>query len=79
MAATATAMIRVANQPITFRFDLITKRPMMSGRAAINIMTIMMGTEMIPLITALQYSALIGSIAVKFNMMPINVEMAMTP
>ena len=44
MAATAAAIISVANQPIVFKLVVITKRPMMSGRTAINIMTTMIGT-----------------------------------
>ena len=48
--------------PITTALDL--------GMAAISIMTAMMGTEMTPLITALQYRALIGSIGVKQSTTP---------
>jgi hypothetical protein len=53
LAVAAAAIISVANQPITFNLFVMTKRPMMSVRAAINIMTIMTGTEMTPLMTAL--------------------------
>lgn len=55
----------------------MTNRPMIAGRTAINIITTMIGTEITPLMTALQYRALIGSIDVKPGAMPIKVEMAM--
>ena len=78
MAKTAAAIISVANQPSTFNLVVITNWPIISGRTAINIITTMIGTEMTPLITALQYNALIGSIDVKPSAMPINIEIAMT-
>ena len=77
MAKTAAAIISVANQPSTFSLVVMTNGPMISGRTAINIITTMIGTEMTPLMTALQYNALIGSIYVKPSAMPINVEIAM--
>ena len=50
-----------------------------SERTAMSIMTAIIGTEITPLITALQNRALIGSMDVKPNAMPINVEAAITP
>ena len=79
IAATAVAIISVAIQPRTFSFVVMTNRPMIPGRAAISIITAMTGTEMTPLMTALQYSALNGSTGVKPSAMPIKVETAMTP
>src|SRR5665647_3427915 len=61
MAQTAAAIISVANQPSTFSPVEITNCPIISERTAINIITTMIGTEMTPLMTALQYKALILS------------------
>ncbi len=47
--------------------------------AAITIITAMMGTEITPLMTALQYSALMGSMGVKPSATPTRVETAMMP
>ena len=52
---------------------------MISGLAAISIITAMMGTEITPLITALQMSALTGSIAVKLSATPIVVAAMRMP
>src|SRR6266516_2538604 len=71
IATTASAITPVASQPRFFKRRLAVKRPMISGRAAISIITAMMGTEITPLITALQMSALTGSIAVKLSATPI--------
>lgn len=79
IAQTAKAIISVASQPSTFSLVLMTNSPMMSVRAAISIVTTMIGTEITQLMTALQYNALIGSIAVKPSAMPIRVETAMIP
>src|SRR6266849_9767598 len=73
IAPTASAITPVASHPRTFRRRLTVKRPMISGRAAISIITAMMGTEITPLITALQMSALTGSISVKLSATPIPV------
>ena len=48
------------------------------GAAASHIMSPMTGTATTPLITALQYKARIGSIGVKFMIMPTIVAMQMT-
>jgi hypothetical protein len=79
IAQTAAAIIKVASQPNIFSLAEITNCPMIFGRDAINIMTAMIGTEITPLITALQYNALIGSIDVNPSTMPIMVEAAMVP
>ena len=60
MATTASAMIKVASQPRILSWRLMVKRPMISGRTAISIITTMIGTEITPLITALQISARTG-------------------
>ena len=70
MATMATSMTPVAIQPSIFGHPITTKSPMTFGAPASHIMTAITGTATIPLITALQYSALIGSIGVKFMMMP---------
>jgi hypothetical protein len=53
IAATATAMMPVAIHPSHFRRRVTTKGPITSARAAISIMTAMLGTETTPLIAAL--------------------------
>src|SRR5882762_126424 len=79
IAITASVITPVASQPRFFRRRLTVKRPMISGRAAISIITAMMGTEITPLITALQISALTGSIAVKLSATPIVVAAMRMP
>jgi hypothetical protein len=79
IAQTAAAIIMVASQPNIFSLAEITNCPMIFGRDAINIMTAMIGTEITPLITALQYNALIGSIDVNPSTIPIKVEAAIVP
>src|SRR5204863_9814710 len=79
IGTTASAITPVASQPRFFRRRLAVKRPMISGRAAISIITAMMGTEITPLITALQMSALTGSIAVKLSATPIVVAAVRMP
>lgn len=54
MAMTALAMTTVQSHPSTLRRRCTTKLPMMSVRAAINIMTAIIGTEIMPFTTALQ-------------------------
>ena len=53
--------------------------PVTFGLAVISIITTMIGTAATPLITALQNSALIGSIEVKFNPTPIIVATPSVP
>jgi hypothetical protein len=54
IATTASAITPVHSQPNILSLRVITSFPMMSGCMAISIMTAMIGTEMTPLITALQ-------------------------
>ena len=61
IAATAAAMTAVATQPRPLTHPVTTKSPMTFGAAASHIMIAMTGTATTPLITALQYSARIGS------------------
>ena len=61
MAATAAAMMTVLAHPSTFSQPATTKGPMILGSAAISIIIAITGTATTPLITALQNSALIGS------------------
>ena len=77
-AATAAAMTAVATQPRTLTHPFTANSPMTFGAAASHIMIAMTGTATTPLITALQYSARIGSIGVKFMIMPTIVAMQMT-
>src|SRR5712691_6614047 len=79
IAPTASAITPVASQPRFLRRRLTVKRPMISGRTAISIITAMIGTEITPLITALQMSALTGSIAVKLSATPIVVAAMRMP
>src|SRR5258708_13027107 len=62
IATTATSITNTDSQPRTLRLRLITKGPITSGRTAISIITAIIGTEMTPLMTALQNKALIVSI-----------------
>jgi len=68
-------MLAVASQPRIVSRRVMTNSPMISGRTAISIITIMIGTEITPLITALQKRALIGSMGVKFSATPRTVAM----
>ena len=78
MAATASAMTAVAAQPSALIHPVTTNSPMTLGAATSHIMIAMTGTATTPLITALQYKARIGSIGVKFMIMPTIVAMQMT-
>ena len=77
MTPTATNITTVANHPSTCSRRFMTKGPMRSGRTAISIITTMMGTAMTPLMTALQISALIGSMLLKSSATPPSVASAM--
>src|SRR6266853_1800687 len=79
IATTASAITPVASQPRFLKRRLTVKRPMISGRTAISIITAMIGTEITPLITALQMSALTGSISVKLSATPIVVAAMRMP
>ncbi len=63
MAATASSMQAVASHPSHRSGPRTAKAPMTSQRDAASIITAMIGTAMIPLTTALQYRARIGSTA----------------
>gem|GEM_PF-3261971 len=75
--ATAAAMMKVAAQPTVLRTPDTGNLPMISGFAVITIITTITGTATIPLMTALQNSALIGLIDVKFIPTPIIVAYKM--
>jgi hypothetical protein len=70
MPSTLAVITPVASQPSQFSGPSITKRSITSVRRTIIISRIITGTARMPLITALQYSAVIGSIGEKFRMMP---------
>ena len=73
----ARAMTAVASQLTITRPRVRVKRLIIFGRVARSIIMIMTGTATTPLITALQNSALIGSIGVKFRAPSITVAMTM--
>ena len=62
MALTASAMTPVASHPKMLRRWPTTNFPMIFVLATMRIITNIIGTDITPLITAAQYSALIGSI-----------------
>ena len=68
--AAATAMTAVAIQPTTRSVTGRQKRPMVALLVDINIIMTITGTATTPLMTALQNSALIGSMGVKFSSAP---------
>jgi len=76
MAHTAAAITAVASQPTNFSRGLDTKFPITLALPASSIMTISTGTEMTPLMTALQKSALMGSIGLKVSAVPPSVAKA---
>ncbi len=67
MAQTAAAITSVASQPTTLSRGLATNFPMTFGLPASSIITMSTGTEITPLMTALQSSALIGSTGLKVS------------
>jgi hypothetical protein len=69
--ATDAAMTNVAAQPTIFRKPDTANSPMIFGLAVMIIIIAMTGTATIPLMTALQKSALIGLIDKKFIPIPI--------
>ena len=77
IATTAAAIVHVASQPSILRRRVTTNDPMTTGSSAISIITIMIGTAITPLMTALQNNALIGSIGVKSSATPATVASAM--
>ncbi len=76
IAHTAAAITAVASQPTNFRRGLDTNFPITLALPASNIITMSTGTEMTPLITALQKSALMGSIGLKVRAVPPSVARA---
>ena len=60
IATTAAAIVHVASQPSAFSRRVTVNGPITWGSSASSIITIMIGTAITPLITALQNSALIG-------------------
>src|SRR5437899_5622068 len=58
-------MVHVASQPSAFSRRVTVKAPITRWSLASSIITIMIGTAITPLITALQNSALMGSTGVK--------------
>jgi hypothetical protein len=79
MASGAAPMAIVAAQRVMRWRTGMMKLPMIFGFTAVNMISPMTGTETTPLITALQQSALIGSILVKPITRPTSVDRAMTP
>jgi len=73
MPAAARNMTAVETHPSTLCRNGSLSAPVTFGLAVIGIITTMIGTAATPLITALQKSALIGSIEVKFNATPSSV------
>src|SRR4051794_39018356 len=67
---THAAIASVDAHPNHLSQPVIVNLPMTRGFAAISIMTVMTGTATIPLITAVQYSALIGSIGLRLMPTP---------
>ena len=78
-ATTVRAMTAAAIQPRIRNTEGIVNAPMMSLRCVITIIAIITGTATMPLITALQNRALMGSSGVKFRRAPITVAAAMVP
>src|SRR3982074_3406154 len=76
-ATAAAAMTSVAIQPTARSGPLMPNFPMTFESPLRSIMTIMTGTATSPLITALQYSALIGLTGEKLSAAPNIVAMAM--
>jgi len=79
IAITAAAITPVESHPSIRSGMGVTKVPMTFWFDAISIMSIVIGTDVTPLMTALQNSALIGSIDVKSSARPTTVASTMTP
>ena len=79
MIVTVTAIVAVDSQPITQSGRGRVNAPITFGRMVIGIMTTISGTATTPFITALQNSALIGSMATKLMKTPISVAAATVP
>ena len=79
IATTVTAITAVAAHPEPAQPRPDHEAAHESTREASSIMTAMMGTAMMPLISALQTRARIGSKCVKFSATPPTVAIAMMP
>ena len=79
MTAEATAISAVAAQPMRLCPRLRVKRPMTLCLCASSMMTTMTGTATTPLTTALQNSAVIGSIEEKLRSRAMMIAAAMMP
>ncbi len=77
MPTAAAAMTTVAAQPTILKPGDKVKRPMILGRPASSIIMTITGAATTPFMTALQNSALTGSIGVKLSAAPIPTETAM--
>lgn len=73
IAITAAAITPVESHPASRSSTGVTKVPMTFRFDAISIISAMIGTDVTPLMTALQNSALIGSIDVKSSARPTTV------
>ena len=78
IATTLSSIAAVESQPSQYSGPAMTKRPITSLRRAMNINSTITGTASTPLMTALQYSAEIGLIGVKFSAMPMPADSAST-
>ena len=78
IATTLAPIAAVDSQPSQNNGPPTTKRFITSCRRAISISSTITGTASTPLITALQYSAEIGSIGAKFSAMPSAADSAST-
>ena len=76
---THAAIVAVAVQPSPRSQPLMTNFPMTLRCAVIIIITLITGTATMPLITALQYRALMGSSGVSVMIIPSTVEAARVP
>src|SRR2546423_1437307 len=72
------SMTKVATQPASFKGNGRVNRPMILGFAEIIMVTIIRGTATIPLKTADQKSARMGSIPTKLRPRPMNVAITRT-
>jgi hypothetical protein len=79
MPTAAAAITAVASQPSILSQGNNVNWPMTRRRDPISMIMTMIGNAAMPLITALQNSALIGSIGDKLRAAPITVAMAIVP
>jgi len=79
MTTAAAVITAVASHPQTFNEVLMVNAPMTFGFVLIFMIITIEGTAATPLITALQYNALIGLIRVKFRAIPAILAKTRTP